>query len=164
ERPILVPTTSEALRRRLEEPLPQEGADFTSLLDELDATVFRHSRHNAHPRFFGYISSPGTPVTSIGSMIQSALNINVTCWRSGPAATEVEHVTVNWLKEMLGYPADAIGLFTSGGSMANFAAIAAARSAKAPINVVREGVAALGKPMCLYVSREGHFSIAKAAG
>jgi glutamate/tyrosine decarboxylase-like PLP-dependent enzyme len=64
---------------------------------------------------------------------------------------------------MLGYPAGAAGLFTSGGSMANFAALAAARSAKASANVVREGVAA-GKRMCIYVSREGHFSIRKAAG
>jgi glutamate/tyrosine decarboxylase-like PLP-dependent enzyme len=97
-------------------------------------------------------------------MIQSAFNVNVTAWRSGPAAAELEHVTINWLKEMLGYPKDAIGLFTSGGSMANFAALAAARSAKAPGNVVRDGVAAAGRPMCVYVSEEAHFSIAKAAG
>jgi aromatic-L-amino-acid decarboxylase len=164
ERPIVVPTTSESLRASLDEPLPEFGADFDALLETLDATIFRFSRHNAHPRFFGYISSPGTPVSTIGSMLQSALNINVTCWRSGPAATEMEHVTVNWLKQMLGYPADAVGLFTSGGSMANFAGIAAALAAKAPVNVLREGVAAIGAPMCLYVSEEGHFSVTKAAG
>jgi glutamate/tyrosine decarboxylase-like PLP-dependent enzyme len=163
-RPILVPTTSDALRAALDEPLPQAGMDFGAILEALEATVFRYSRHNAHPRFFGYISSPGTPVNAIGSMLQSALNINVTCWRSGPAATEIEHVTVNWLKEMLGYPEDAVGLFTSGGSMANFTGIAAALAAKAPVNVTREGVAAIGAPMCLYVSEEGHFSVAKAAG
>jgi aromatic-L-amino-acid/L-tryptophan decarboxylase len=164
ERPILVPTTAAALHDALDEPLPESGASFESLLETLEATVFQYSRHNAHPRFFGYISSPGTPVNAVGSMLQSALNINVTCWRSGPAATEMEHVTVNWLKQMLGYPAEAVGLFTSGGSMANFAGIAAALAAKAPVNVRREGVAAIGAPMCLYVSGEGHFSVAKAAG
>src|SRR5215471_13803878 len=163
DRPILVPTTSQSLRAILDEPLPQAGADFSTLLDTLDAAVFRYSRHNAHPRFFGYVSSPGNPVNAIGSMLQSALNINVTCWRSGPAATEMEHVTINWLKEMLGCPADAAGLFTSGGSMANFAALAAALAAKAPVNVLRDGVAAIGAPMCLYVSEEGHFSVTKAA-
>jgi aromatic-L-amino-acid/L-tryptophan decarboxylase len=65
---------------------------------------------------------------------------------------------------MLGYPAGAAGLLVSGGSMANFAALAAARSAKAPGNVVRDGVAAAGKRMCAYVSEEGHYSISKAAG
>ncbi len=163
-RPIVVPTTSEALRGRLAEGLPQDGASFGELLDELDATVVAHSRHNAHPRFFGYISSPGAPVATVGSMIQSALNINVTCWRSGPAATELEHVTVNWLKEILDYPASSAGLLTSGGSMANFAGLAAARSAKAAGNVVRDGLAAAGRSMRVYVSREGHFSVAKAAG
>ena len=94
----------------------------------------------------------------------SALNANATAWRCSPAATEVEHVAINWLKEMLGYPEGAAGLFTSGGSMANMAGLAAARTAKAPVNVVREGMAAAGRPMCVYVSAEGHFSIGKAAG
>jgi glutamate/tyrosine decarboxylase-like PLP-dependent enzyme len=164
DRPIVEPTTSAALRAALEEPIPEEGAGFDAILEQLEATVFHYSRHNAHPRFFGYISSPGTPVNAIGAMLESALNINVTCWRSAPAGTEMEHVTIGWLKQMLGYPAEAGGLFTSGGSMANFAALAAARTAKAPVDVVRDGMGGVGRPMCLYVSEEGHFSIAKAAG
>jgi len=163
-RPVLIPTTSAAIRALIDEPLPQAGTDFDALLDTVDDVIARFTRHSAHPRFFGYVSSPGTPVSSLGSMLAAALNVNVTCWRSAPAGTEIEHLTINWLKEMLGYPQEAAGLFTSGGSMANFAALAAARSAKTPANVVRDGVAAAGKRMCLYVSDEGHFSIGKAAG
>ena len=164
ERPVVIPTTSAALRAELEEPLPQDPSPWTGILDDFDDKIVRYSRHNAHPRMFGYVASPGTPITAVGSLLQSALNVNATAWRSGPAAAEVEHLTINWLKEILGYPKDAIGLFTSGGSMANFAALGAARSAKAPVNVVREGVAAVGRPMCAYVSEEAHFSITKAAG
>jgi len=163
-RPVVVPTTSRAIRERLSEVLPQDGADFSALLETLRDVICQYSRHNAHPRFFGYVSSPGTAITAIGSMLAAALNINVTCWRSAPSGTDLEHLTIDWLKEMLGYPADAAGLLTSGGSMANFAALAAARSAKAGVNVVRDGVAAAGRPMCVYVSEEGHFSITKAAG
>jgi len=126
--------------------------------------IAQFSRHNGHPRMFGYVTSAGTPIGVLGSMIESAFNFNVTCWRSGPAATELELVTIEWLKEMLGYPAGAAGILVSGGSMANFAGLAAARSAKAGVNVVRDGVAAVGRPMCIYVSAEGHFSIRKAAG
>ncbi len=162
-RPVLVPTTSRALRDLLDEPLPQAGVPFDILLKTLDEVVARYSRHSAHPRFFGYISSPGTPVTAIGSMLAAALNTNVTCWRSGPAATDLEHLTIDWMKQILGYPAEAGGLLVSGGSMANFAALAAARSAHATGNVVRDGMAAEGR-MCAYVSSEGHFSISKAAG
>jgi glutamate/tyrosine decarboxylase-like PLP-dependent enzyme len=164
ERPLIVPTTSEALRTLLSEPLPRSGEDIGALLETVDGVISRFSRHPGHPRFFGYVASPGSPVTALGSLLASVMNLNVTCWRSSPAATEIEHTTVNWLKEMLGYPATADGLLVSGGSMANFAGLAAARSAKAPGNVVHDGVAAAGKRMCIYVSEEGHFSIAKAAG
>lgn len=164
ERDVVRPTTSRELRGVLSEALPQSGTDFQSLLDRFAAQISDYCRHNGHPRFFGYVSSPGTPVTAIGSMLAAALNINVTCWRSAPAATELEHITVNWLKEMLGYPETGGGLLVSGGSMANFAGMGAARSAKAPANVVRDGVAAGGRRMCAYVSGEGHFSISKAAG
>ena len=164
ERPVYIPATSRALREQLAEPLPESGAGFDSLLDTLDRTLVHYSRHSAHPRMFGYVASPGTPVSAVGAMLNAAWNINVTAWRSAPSGVEMEHVTIGWLKEMLGYPAGAMGLFVSGGSMASFAALAAARSAKAPVDVMRAGVGAVGRPMCLYLSSEGHFSMRKAIG
>ena len=160
-RAVVRPTNSADLRRRLDEPAPPAGLPFADLLATVRDVVEEFSRHNGHPRFFGYVSSPGLPVAAMGSMIAAALNINVTCWRSGPAATEMELLCIRWLKEMLGYPADSAGLLVSGGSMANFAGIAAARSAKAPGNVVRDGMG--GARMRLYASEEAHFSIRKAA-
>lgn len=163
ERPVLEPTTAEELRQALDEPLPREGADLAGLLDVLRDVVARYNRHSAHPRLFGYVCSPGAPIAAIGRMIAAAMNVNVTCWRSAPSGTQMEHTVVGWLKEILGYPADAAGLLVSGGSMANFAALAAARSAKAVSNVTRDGLYG-ARPMCVYVSREGHFSVIKAAG
>jgi glutamate/tyrosine decarboxylase-like PLP-dependent enzyme len=163
-RPVAAPTTSQALRGLLDEPLPRDGSDLDSLLQTVSDPIARFSRHDGHPRSFGYVSSPGSPVAAVAGLLASALGANVTCWRSSPAPTELEHVTLNWLKEMLGYPRDAAGVLVSGGSMATFAALAAARSAKAPADVVREGMAAAGRRMCVYVSEEGHFSVAKAAG
>ena len=160
-RAVLRPTTSAELRRRLDEPAPPGGVPFADLLGTVRDVVAEFSRHNGHPRFFGYVSSPGAPVAAMGSMIAAAFNINVTCWRSGPAATEMERLCIRWIQEMLGYPADGAGLLVSGGSMANFAGIAAARSAKAPGNVVSDGMG--GVRMCLYASEEAHFSIRKAA-
>src|SRR5450631_4440115 len=146
-RAVVRATSSADLRRRLDEPVPAAGLPFADLLGTVREVVEQFSRHNGHPRFFGYVASPGAPVAAMGSLIAAAFNINVTCWRSGPAAAEMELLCIRWLKEMLGYPADGAGLLVSGGSMANFAGIAAARSAKAP-NVVRDGMA--GIRMCLY--------------
>jgi len=162
-RPVLGPVTSQEIRAALREPLPRDPTDFAALLAVFENVVLRYSRHSGHPRFFGFIASPGTPVASIGQMLAAALNTNVTSWRSAPAATEMEHLTIDWLKEMLGYPPDAAGLFVSGGSMANFAGLAAARSAKCP-QAVRQGVAAAGRRLRVYVSEEAHQSMRKAAG
>jgi aromatic-L-amino-acid/L-tryptophan decarboxylase len=162
-RPVVVPSTAEALRKLVEEPLPQAGCAFPELLSVIRDVVAHYNRHSAHPRLFGYVCSPGAPITAISHMIAAALNINATCWRSAPSAVEIEHVVVNWMKQMLGYASDAAGLLVSGGSMANFAALAAARSAKAPADVVRDGMSA-GARMCVYVSEESHFSVTKAAG
>jgi glutamate/tyrosine decarboxylase-like PLP-dependent enzyme len=160
-RPVLEPTTSAALRVLLDEPLPQTGAPVEALLDTVENVIARYSRHSAHPRMFGYVASPGVPIAAIGSLIAAALNTNVTAWRSAPAAAEVELLVIRWLKEMLGLGPAATGLLVSGGSMANFAGLAAARSAKLP-DVARDGLH--GAPQLrLYVSGETHFSIRKAA-
>jgi aromatic-L-amino-acid/L-tryptophan decarboxylase len=121
------------------------------LLDTVRDVISQYSRHSAHPRMFGYVASPGTAVTALSHMIAAAMNINVTAWRSAPSAADLERLTIDWLKEMLGYPATAGGLLLSGGSMANFAGLAAARSAKAGVDVVRDGVAAAaGACACTY--------------
>ena len=162
-RPVLVPTTAEALRKTLDEPLPECSTGLPELLGVARDIIAHYNRHSAHRRFFGYISSPGAPVTAISQMIAAAMNINVTCWRSAPSGTEIEHTVIRWMKEILGYPAEGAGLLVSGGSMANFAALAAARSARAPGNVRRDGLMGLPR-MCAYISEEGHFAFAKAAG
>ncbi|HYE58705.1 MAG TPA: pyridoxal-dependent decarboxylase, partial [Rhodothermales bacterium] len=81
--------------------------------------------------------------------------------RSAPAPTEVERLTVNWIKEILGVPASAEGVFVSGGSMANLCGLTAARDWKAP-GFTDTGAA--GRTLRIYTSQEAHFSVHKAAG
>jgi aromatic-L-amino-acid/L-tryptophan decarboxylase len=159
-RSVFTTCTSSSLRESLREPLPASGASLDSLLETVRDVIFRFSRHNGHPRFFGYVASPGNPIAAAGSMIEAALNSNVTSWRSAPSATELEHVVIDWMKEILGYPPQAAGLLVSGGSMANFAGLAAARSARLP-GAVSEGLH--GQHLTAYASAEAHFSIRKAA-
>jgi glutamate/tyrosine decarboxylase-like PLP-dependent enzyme len=161
-RPAFRPVTSAHLRGLLDEPLPPQGVAFEEALSTVYELAADFSRHSAHQRLFGYVCSPGTAINTAGSAVAAALNLNVTGFRSSPAATELEKLTIRWVKEMVGYPESAGGLLVSGGSIANFAGLAAARSAKAPGNVVRDGVD--GARMRIYVSEEGHFSVRKAAG
>jgi len=72
-RAVVEPSTSQAIRALLDEPLPCEGSSFEVLLDTFDEVIARYSRHNGHPRFFGYVSSPGTPVTTLGSLLKDSV-------------------------------------------------------------------------------------------
>jgi len=126
-------------------------------------TMFDLSRHNGHPRFFGYVASPATAIGAYADLITSAVNANITCWRSGPAGTEIEQLVVKWLGSLIGYDEDAHGLLTSGGSMANLIALQIAHRSKSGYDVSRRGMWQSGPPMTIYASNEVHMSVAKAA-
>ncbi len=176
--PVFPDTSAEQLRGLFRVPLPSEGVGLETLERDCGEVV-RNIRHNGHPRMFGYVASPATPVGAFASLFASALNSNVTSWRSAPAATEVEHVTVGWLAEMIGFKGEgrnegAGGLLTSGGSMANLNALFVAHRAKesewrgrgdeaATGDASRRGLWGAGAPMTVYASDQIHLSIPKAA-
>ena len=153
DRPVYRRTSSREIRSGLDSKLPIKGTDFDSLLKIFRDTIVPFSRQNAHPRMFGYVQSPGTPIGVFADLLASTLNANLTIWRSAPAAVELERLTIDWIRQILGFPAEAGGLFVSGGSMANLAALAAARQTKHN---------SLGR-LRMYASTATHFSIIKAA-
>src|SRR5688572_11145258 len=132
------------------EPLAKLLGDCRSILDG--------SRHNGHPRFFGYVASPSTAVGAYGDLIASALNANVTSWRSGPAATEIERTVVRWLGSLIGFDRAGHGLLTSGGSMANLVALLMAHRARSDVNTATRGLWSAGAPMTIYASDQIHLS------
>jgi aromatic-L-amino-acid decarboxylase len=146
-------TSSREIRSGLDSKLPIKGTDFDSLLKVFRETIVPFSRQNAHPRMFGYVQSPGTPIGAFADLLASILNANLTIWRSAPAPVELERLTIDWIREILGFNAEAGGLFVSGGSMANLIGIAMARQTKDD---------SLGR-LRLYASSATHFSIVKAA-
>jgi aromatic-L-amino-acid/L-tryptophan decarboxylase len=145
--------TSAEIRDRLDPALPIKGSNFDTLLQVFREAIIPLSRQNAHPRMFGYVQSPGTALAAFADLLASTLNANLTAWRSAPAPVEIERLTIDWVRQILGFNSEAGGLFVSGGSIANLAAIAVARQTKG---------GSLGK-LCIYASTETHHSIAKAA-
>ena len=160
ERPVRAENYAGKTTAAIETELSADGRPVAQLLDEC-RTIMDLSRHNGHPRFFGYVASPSTPVGAYGDLIASALNANITCWRSGPAGTELERMVIRWLGALIGYDAEANGLLTSGGSMANLIALLIASRRRA--NVSRQGFWNAGPPLTVYASEEVHLSIPKAA-
>jgi glutamate/tyrosine decarboxylase-like PLP-dependent enzyme len=162
DRRVYPETTAQQIRDQLERDLPDHGVGFDRLLTLFNDVLLPFSRHNGHPRMFGYVQAPGSAIAAIADLLASTLNTNLTAWRSAPAAVEVERLTIDWIKEILGVDSRAAGLFVSGGSMANFAALAAARSAKAP-EVLANGAQSFSRRLRIYASVETHHSVAKAA-
>ena len=162
ERPVRAENHAGKTLAAIDNELSSEGRPLDELLDDC-RTIMNLSRHNGHPRFFGYVASPSTPVGAYADLIASALNANITCWRSGPAGTELERMVVRWLGGLIDYDRDAKGLLTSGGSMANMIALLIAHRRKSGVNTSRQGLWNSGPPMTLYASEEVHMSIPKAA-
>jgi aromatic-L-amino-acid/L-tryptophan decarboxylase len=150
------------LTARLSSPLPNDALDPATVMAELDE-IANYGRHNGHPRMFGYVQSSGSFAGVIGDLLASAINQNVTSWRSAPAATTIEHQVIEWLKTMVGFDPAGEGVLLSGGSFANFAALAAALRASTDADLNQHGVAALpGRPR-IYTSEMTHMSMPKAA-
>ncbi|MGH8101563.1 MAG: pyridoxal phosphate-dependent decarboxylase family protein [Chthoniobacterales bacterium] len=145
--------SSREIRDRLDPVLPTKPSDFEGLLDVFREVIIPFTRQNAHPRMFGYVQSPGTPLAAFADLFASTLNANLTVWRSAPAPVELERLTIDWIRQILGFNPRAGGIFVSGGSMANLTAIAAARHGKDDLS---------GR-LRIYASSETHFPITKAA-
>jgi len=162
DRPVFPQITGETIAQRFDTSLPVEAEPLESLIDDCRA-IIDGSRHNGHPRFFGYVASPSTPAGGFADLLASTLNPSVTSWRSAPAPAQVERTVVRWLGSLIGYDDNAVGLLTSGGSMANLTALLIAHRAKAEHAVAQEGIANGAERMMIYVSDQVHMSIPKAA-
>ncbi|WP_226583606.1 pyridoxal phosphate-dependent decarboxylase family protein [Acuticoccus sediminis] len=152
QRPSYPQTSGVETEALFARPWGEEGLG-DAVLDDF-AEIVQHSRPG-NARFFGYVLGSGEPIGAIGDLLASALNQNVTAWRSAPAAVTIEHTVVHWLAEAVGCPG-LHGSLCGGGSAGNLIALTMAREAKAPAN--EDGA----KPCVIYASQEVHMSIPKA--
>ena len=141
-----------------DQPLPETGRSADEVLDATRDHVLTHPFGNSHPRFFAFINATADPLGTVAEYLAAGMNSN--CWGGDHAAIHVEDRVVRWLAEILGLPASAEGILTSGGSMANFTALAAARRAMSPD--VRETGFAGTPPLVVYASDEVHNCVDKA--
>jgi aromatic-L-amino-acid decarboxylase len=156
------PERAADFHKRIDPGLPWEGTHLDDIAVECRA-IIEGGRQNGHPRFFGYVASPSTAPGVFADLLASAINQNVTCWRSSPSATEIERLVVRWLGELTGFGSGSPGILTSGGSMANLNALTMAHRAKCGFDVSNEGLSNSGPLMTLYASNQVHHSILKAA-
>ena len=154
----------EEILSRFREPLPRAPASFDTIAERLEELASL-STFIGHPRWFAYITSSANPVGVIGDFVTAAINPNIGLWRGGPAATTAEIQSIEWLKELLGYPPEAEGVYTSGGQFANIAAHAVIRNHAAGWDVRRLGMHPdrTAPNLRVYASAESHYCHQQAA-
>jgi glutamate/tyrosine decarboxylase-like PLP-dependent enzyme len=145
------PREMEALLR---EPAPEAGSPFAEVLAQFESRVVPYACRINHPRFLAFI--PGAPsfFSVLGDWLCSGTNFFAGVWLEAAGPSQVELVVLDWLKDWLGYPSEAGGILTSGGSEANLTALVAARE---PLGFADRGRA------ILYLSDQRHWSMDRAA-
>jgi aromatic-L-amino-acid decarboxylase len=137
---------------RQDEPGPPRPLE--EVLDLLFDRLAPKSFNNPGPRFMAYIPGGGLFHSAVADLIAGALNRYVTVWAAAPGLAQLEANVLRWFHRMVGYPRAAGGFLSSGGSLANFSAVVAARTERLGEDLARGTV---------YVSDQTHHSVAKAA-
>lgn len=142
---------AEVFSRRLDPEFAEEGRDAAEVFDYVAACVDRPGFATTSPRFMAYIPGGGLFHSALGDFLAAVSNKYSGFASASPGAVRLENATTQWLANVIGYPAEAAGTLTSGGSIANLTAIVAARDAKDP-----EGGGAV------YATRFAHHCVDKA--
>lgn len=153
ELPVSRVGTRAELENLLREPLPEEPSDGQVVLDQAVQAIFSHMMLTTHPRFLAYVPSPSNYVSVLADALASGFNPFAGTWMEASGPAQVELVVLGWLAELVGFPPEAGGLFTSGGSAANLTALAVARQTRLG-GVDPQGV--------VYFSDQTHSSVARA--
>jgi glutamate/tyrosine decarboxylase-like PLP-dependent enzyme len=138
----------------IDEPLPRAGLGAASSLDRFFERVVPGMTKLHHPRFHAFIPSASSFYAALGKLLDAGANPFVGSWLGGATVASLELTVLRWIAEAIGYAPGAAGLFTSGGSIANLCALAAARARAAAQPVELH---------TLYVSEQGHGSVEKGA-
>jgi len=142
------------LARAHAEDLPEKGAPYRELLDLIFDKLVTKTYNCASPGYLAYIPGGGLFHSAVADLISNSLNRYVGVWIAAPGLIQLEINVARWFCQMVGYPDEAQGLLTSGGSMANFIAIATARRERLPEDFLKG---------TLYCSDQVHHSVTKAA-
>jgi aromatic-L-amino-acid decarboxylase len=152
-----------ALRSSLPVEPPREPESFDAILADLDRLILPASSHFQHPGFFAYFPSNSLLASVLGDLASTGLAQLGLNWAASPALTELEEVTIDWFRQMLGLSAGWKGVIHDTASTASLVALLCARERATSHGATRGGLQAEPAPLVVYSSRHNHSSIEKAA-
>ncbi|MDQ6872055.1 MAG: pyridoxal-dependent decarboxylase [Gemmatimonadota bacterium] len=162
--PVLPDVRPGELRSSLPQSPPARGESMDAVLDDFQKLIVPATTHWNHPAFMAYFANSSTGAGVLGEALTAALNVNAMLWRTSPAATELELLTLDWLRQMLGLPERFFGVIGDTASSNTLYALAAARELYPELRIREAGMSGrtdMPKVM-VYCSEEAHSSVDKA--
>jgi len=160
--PVLASIEPGDLRAQLPSSPPQHGEPMEKIISDLDRLIVPALTHWSHPSFFAYFATSTSGPGILGELLTAAFDNKAMLWRTSPASTELEDVTLDWLRQMMGLDAGMTGIIYDTASVSSMHAIAAAREGVEQ-RIREEGMS--GRPdlplLRVYVSEQAHSSIEK---
>jgi len=161
--PVLPAVRPGELRAALPKSPPSHGEPMDAILEDFQRLIVPATTHWNHPAFMAYFANSSTGAGVLGETLTAALNVNAMLWRTSPAATELELLTLDWLRQMLGLPAGLFGVIGDTASSNTLYALAAAREMRPELRIREQGLGREGQPpVFIYCSEEAHSSVDKA--
>lgn len=163
ELPVLAAIEPGDLKAQLPTGPPQQGESMEQILADMNRLIVPALTHWSHPSFFAYFATSTSAPGIFGELLSAAFDNKAMLWRTSPASTELEEVTLDWLRQMMGLDPGMIGIIYDTASVSSMHAIAAAREGVEQ-RIREEGMS--GRPdlplLRVYVSEQAHSSIEKA--
>ncbi len=162
--PVLARTQPGAIRQALPAEAPQQPQSMQAILADFEHLLLPGITHWNAPGFLAYFGITGSGPGILGEMLAAALNVNAMLWRTSPAATELEQVVLDWLRQMLGLPESFFGVINDTASSGTLYALAAAREALTDLHIRQYGMSGRTEVPRLryYASQEAHSAVDKA--
>jgi len=162
ELPVLAQIEPGDLKAQLPASPPEAGEPMATILADVDRLIVPALTHWSHPSFFAYFATSTSAPGIFGELLSAAFDVKSMLWRTSPASTELEEVTLDWLRQMLGLDAGMSGFIYDTASVSSMHAIAAAREG-VELRIREEGMSGRKDLPLLrvYASEQAHSSIDK---
>jgi aromatic-L-amino-acid decarboxylase len=160
--PVLARVKPGEIAAALPTEAPEDPEPFGAVMADFERVLGPGLTHWNHPGFLAYFPSSGSPPGILGEFLAAALNQQAMLWRTSPSATELEHVTLGWLRKLIGVPDDFDGVIYDTASTSTMHALVAARETAVPSARVKGLAGGTVPPLCVYCSEQAHSSIDKS--
>ena len=144
---------------------PREAEPLERILADFETKIIPGITHWNHPAFFGYFATSSSVPAILAEMLVATLDVKAMLWKTSPAATELEQLVTDWLRQMLGLNDGWFGITTDTASISSMLSLAAARESRPELAVRERGMAGRADlpRLRVYASEHVHSSVDKGA-